>query len=334
MDYRTLGQTGVQVSRLCFGTMSFGGDADEVTAAAMFRRCRDLGINFFDCADVYQGGRAEEILGRVMAGERDELVIATKLGFPMGADPNARGLSRRHVARAVEGSLRRLGTDRIDLCFVHLFDPGVPVEETLRALDDLVHAGKVLYLGASNWAAWQIATALGVSARHGLARFECIQPMYSLVKRQAEVEILPLAGTEEIGVISYSPLGSGLLTGKYNEAAQPERGRLIENRMHRTRYSDPVYLAVAERFVAHAQARGVHPVSLAVAWVMTHPAITAPIIGARNLAQLEASLAALDVAMTPEWRAEISALSPEPPPATDRSEERQGIIYKGAKEKE
>ena len=334
MEYRTLGRTGVQVSRLCFGTMSFGGDADEATSAAMFRRCRDAGINFFDCADVYQGGRAEEILGRVMAGERDELVIATKLCFPMGADPNARGLSRRHIARAVEGSLRRLGTDRIDLYFVHLFDPSVPTEETLRALDDLVHAGKVLYLGVSNWAAWQIATGLGISARHGLARFECIQPMYNLVKRQAEVEILPLALAEQTGVISYSPLGSGLLSGKYGRTSQPDRGRLIENRMHRTRYGDPEYRDIAERFIAHAQARGVHPATLAVAWVMAHPALTAPIIGARNPEQLETLLQAAEVAMTPEWRAEISVLSPEPPPATDRSEERLGILYAGAKEKE
>jgi aryl-alcohol dehydrogenase-like predicted oxidoreductase len=334
MEYRTLGRTGVQVSRLCFGTMSFGGDADEATSAAMFRRCRDAGINFFDCADVYAGGRSEEILGRAMAGERDELVITTKVHFPMGPDVNQRGLSRRHVMQAVTGSLRRLATDRIDLYFVHGFDARTPIDETLRALDDLVHQGKVLYIGVSNWAAWQIAKALGISALHDLARFECIQPMYNLVKRQAEVEILPLALSEQMGVISYSPLGSGLLTGKYSGAAQPERGRLIENPMHRTRYSDPAYLDVAERFVAHAQAHGLHPASLAVAWVMAHPAITAPIIGARNLAQLEGSLAALDVALTPAWRAELSALSPEPPPATDRTEERLGIVYKGAKEKE
>ena len=186
----------------------------------------------------------------------------------------------------------------------------------------------------SNWAAWQIARALGLSALHGLARFECIQPMYSLVKRQAEVEILPLAQAERMGVISYSPLGSGLLSGKYGKAAQPERGRLVENRMHRTRYSDPEYLDVVERFTAHARARGLHPATLAVAWAMSHPALTAPIIGARNPEQLEALLKAAEVAMTPEWRAEISALSPEPPPATDRSEERLGIVYLGAKEKE
>ncbi len=191
----------------------------------------------------------------------------------------------------------------------------------------------MLYLGVSNWAAWQIAKALGISAASGLARFECIQPMYNLVKRQAEVEILPLALAEQMGVISYSPLGSGLLSGKYGRRAQPDRGRLIENQMHRTRYSVPEYLDIAERFTAYAQARGVHPATLAVAWVMSHPALTAPIIGARNPEQLEALLKAAEVVMTPEWRAELSALSPEPPPATDRSEERLGISYQGAQAK-
>ncbi len=329
MEYRVLGRTGVQVSRLCFGTMSFGGDADEEMSAAMFKRCREVGINFFDCANVYQAGRAEEILGRLIAGSRDELVITSKVHFPMGPDINARGLSRRHIMQAVEGSLRRLGTDRIDLYFVHGFDPLTPMDETLRALDDLVHAGKVLYLGVSNWAAWQIAKALGISAAQGLARFECIQPMYNLVKRQAEVEILPLAQSEQLGVISYSPLGGGLLTGKFGKDRRPESGRLVENKMYMTRYGDPQYYEIAERFAAYARERGLHPASLAVAWVMSHPAITAPIIGARNIEQLEASLAALEIKMTPEWRAEISALSPEPPPATDRSEERRGMFYQG-----
>jgi aryl-alcohol dehydrogenase-like predicted oxidoreductase len=234
---------------------------------------------------------------------------------------------------AVEDSLKRLGTDRLDLCFVHIFDANTPIEETLRALDDLVRQGKILYPGASNWAAWQIAKALGTSAQEGLARFECLQPMYNLVKRQAEVEILPLAQAEQVGVISYSPLGGGLLTGKFGATRRPESGRLVENQMYARRYGDPAYYEIAERFTAHAQERGLHPASLAVAWVMSHPAITAPIVGARSVAQLEASLAALDVPMTPEWRAEISALSIEPPPATDRSEEKSGVFYQGGKPK-
>ena len=207
MEYRALGRTGVQVSCLCFGTMSFGGEADEATSAAMFRRCRDAGINFFDTANVYSEGRAEEILGRLIANCRDDVVLTSKVNFPTGADINAGGLSRRHIMLAVEDSLRRLGTDRLDLYFAHTFDSRPAVEETLRAFDSLVRQGKILYPAVSNWAAWQIALALGVSAREHLARFECIQPMYNLVKRQAEVEILPLARAERLGVISYSPLG-------------------------------------------------------------------------------------------------------------------------------
>lgn len=331
MEYRLLGRTGVRVSSLCLGTMSFGGDADEETSAAMFHRCREVGINFFDTANVYMGGRSEQILGQLIADCRDEIVLTSKVNFPTGDDVNARGLSRRHIMLAVEASLKRLDTDRLDLYFLHSFDPDTPMEEPLRALDDLVHQGKILYPGVSNWAAWQIATALGISAREGLARFECIQPMYNLIKRQAEVEILPLAQAEQVGVISYSPLGGGLLTGKYGTTRRPECGRLVENQLYATRYGDPAYYEIAERFTAQAQERGVHPASLAVAWVMSHPAITAPIIGARNVEQLEASLAALNVHKTPEWRAEISALSIEPPPATDRSEEKSGVFYGGGK---
>ena len=214
MKYRILGKTGVQVSQLCFGTMSFGGDADTETSAAMFHRCREVGINFFDCANVYVGGRSEEILGKLIADCRDEIVLTSKVGVTTGGDVNAGGLLRRHIMLAVEDSLKRLGTDRLDLYFVHIFDAKTPIEGTLRALDDLVHQGKILYPAVSNWAAWQIARALGISAREGLARFECIQPMYNLVKRQAEVEILPLAQAEQMGVISYSPLGGGLLDNK------------------------------------------------------------------------------------------------------------------------
>ena len=320
MDYRVLGKTGIQVSPLCFGTMSFGGDADKETSAAMFSHCREVGINFFDTADAYSRGRSEEILGKLIKGCRDELVITSKVFGKMGEDVNAGGLSRRHIVKAVEDSLRRLGTDRLDLYFVHQWDPLTPMETTLRAMDDLVRQGKVVHPAVSNWAAWQIAKALGISAREGLARFECIQPMYNLVKRQVEVEILPLAASEQVGVISYSPLGGGLLTGKYGTSQKPEQGRVVQNALYARRYAPPTYYEIAERLTAHARERGHHPATLAVAWVMTHPAITAPIIGARNVEQLEASLAALEIEMTPEWRAEISALSIAPPPPTDRSE--------------
>lgn len=324
MEYTTLGSTGVQVSSLCFGTMSFGGDADEATSQAMYTRCREAGINFFDCANVYQKGRSEELLGQFMKGERDKVVITSKVYFPMGQDPNARGAHRQHIRHAVEGSLKRLGTDYIDVYFIHRFDEKTPLEETLRALDDLVAQGKILYAGASNFAAWQVEKALGISALHGWAKFAALQPMYNLVKRQAEVEILPMAQAEGLAVTSYSPLGGGLLTGKYGVDKRPEQGRLVSNSMYQERYGEDWIYRTASEFTRFAQEHGYNPVSLAVAWVAGHPAVTAPIIGARNVNQLEGSLGALDIDMTPELREQISALAPEPPPATDRTEEKTG----------
>ncbi|OXS58383.1 aldo/keto reductase [Cohnella sp. CIP 111063] len=321
MKYKTVGKTGIQVSELCFGTMSFGGNADRETSKKLFHRCLDKGINFFDSANVYSGGVAEEILGELIAGRRDEVVITSKAGFPFGTDLNARGSSRRHLFLSVEQSLKRLNTDRIEFYFIHTFDPLTPIEETVRALDDLRRQGKILYPAVSNWAAWQIAKALGVSAKEGLAGFELIQPMYNLVKRQAEVEILPLAESEKLGVISYSPLGGGLLTGKYGVGKRPETGRLVEQTNYTKRYENENYYAIADRFSAYARERGIHPATLAVAWTLSHPAITAPIIGARNIEQLEPSLAAVDLEFTEEWRKEITALSIDPPLATDRSEE-------------
>jgi aryl-alcohol dehydrogenase-like predicted oxidoreductase len=320
MHYRQLGRTGVEVSRLCFGTMSFGGDADEATSGAMYAAARDAGINFFDCADQYSAGRAEEILGRLMRGERESLVITTKCFNPAGPDRNARGTNRRHVVRQIEASLRRLGTDRVDVLYVHQWDPRQPLEETLRGLEDLARSGKVLYLGASNYAAWQIATALGISARRGWQRFDVIQPMYSLVKRQAEVEIFPLARAEELGVISYSPVGGGLLSGKYGGQGA-HAGRLVENDRYAKRYGEAWVHETAVAFAALAREVGHHPVALAVAWAAHHPAVTAPIIGARSLEQLRPSLTALDVPMTDELHGRIEALSRTPPPATDRLEE-------------
>lgn len=322
MDYCTLGNTGISVSRLCYGTMSFGGDADESTSAALFNRCRDAGINFFDCANVYQRGLAEQILGRLMANCRDELVITSKVCVPMGDGPNDRGLSRRAIMMQVEATLRRLNTDRLDIYFAHYYDDATPIEQTVKAFDDLVRAGKILHPAVSNWSAWQVAKALGISERNGWARFECLQPMYSLTKRQAEVELLPMAKAENIGVIPYSPMGGGLLSGKYSKSSKPDAGRLIDNAMYVKRYQDTANFEIAERFTEYAQAHGEHPATLAVAWVMNHPAVTAPIIGARNVEQLEPSLKAAEITMTPEQRAEISALSIDPPIATDRAEEK------------
>jgi aryl-alcohol dehydrogenase-like predicted oxidoreductase len=318
MEYKLLGRTGVQVSRLCFGTMSFGGDADEAMSARMYKACRDAGINFFDSANNYSEGRSEEILGRLMKAEREDLVITTKCFTSMGADRNARGGSRRHVTRAVEASLRRLQTDRVDVLFLHQIDRLTPLEETLRAFEDLVRAGKVVYSGLSNHAAWQTQLALDLQARHGWAPLQIIQPMYNLVKRQAEVEILPMAEANGVGVIAYSPGGGGLLTGKYAEKAS---GRLATSKMYEARYGEEWMHEVAAKFAAFCRGRGLHPMSVAVAWVAAHPAVTAPIIGARSLEQLQASLDSVKIDMTPQLRAEISALSRTPPPATDRLEE-------------
>ena len=318
MKTKLLGRTGVSVSELCFGTMSFGGDADEATAAAMYKACRDAGINFFDSANEYNKGRAEEILGRLAKEHRDDLVITTKCFNPISADINARGASRRHVTRAVEASLKRLQTDRIDVLFLHRFDPLTPIDEMMRALEDLVRSGKVIYPAVSNWSAWQTQRAIDVQEQHGWARLQVTQPMYNLVKRQAEVEILPMALANGIGVIPYSPAAAGLLSGKYLGEAT---GRLKTNKMYEARYGDDWMFDVAEKYVAFCRQSGLNPVSTAIAWVAAHPAVTAPIIGARNVEQLEASLAAVDVDMRPELRAAIAELSRTPAPATDRSEE-------------
>ena len=318
MEYRTVGKTGIQVSNLCFGAMSFGGDADEETAKAMYKRCREAGINFFDTADVY--GRSEEILGECIAHERDEIVLTSKVFWNTGADVNVRGLSRKHMRQGIENSLRRLKTDYLDFYFVHDFDEQTPMEETLRTLDDLQRQGKILYPAVSNWAAWQITKALGISAKEQLARFELIQPMYNLVKRQAEVEILPMAASEQVGVITYSPLGAGLLSGKYGVNKRPEQGRLVQNARYGDRYGAEDDFVTAEQFTKYAHEHDVKPATLAVAWVKANPAVTAPIIGARNLDQLEDSLAAADFKMTEEMYAEITHLSRTPAPATDRTE--------------
>jgi aryl-alcohol dehydrogenase-like predicted oxidoreductase len=319
VHYSTLGRSGVQVSRLCFGAMSFGGDADEAMSARMYRAVRDAGINFFDTADQYNKGRSEEILGELVRAHRDELVIATKFFNPTAADVNARGGSRRYVVRAVEASLRRLQTDRVDVLYLHQIDRLTPLEETLRAMEDLVRGGKVIYPAISNHAAWQIQLALGIQEARGWARLQAIQPMYNLVKRQAESEILPMAQANGLGVFPYSPAGGGLLSGKY--ADKSASGRLVANKMYESRYGEPWMHEVAARFSAFCKEKGWHPMSVAVAWVAAHPGVTAPIIGARSVEQLQASLDSLKIPMTAEVREAISALSRKPPPATDRSEE-------------
>src|SRR3569623_1091249 len=301
--------------------MSFGGDADEATSAQVWRAARDAGVNFIETADGYNVGRSEEIVGRLMRGERDEIVLATKAYFPTGTGPNARGSSRYHLVRAVEASLRRLSPDRIDVFYLHRFDDVTALDESLRALADLVRAGKLLYPACSNFAAWQVAHALGLCALKNLAPLVAIQPMYNLVQRAAEIELLPMAHSLGVAVVPYSPPGSGLQPGKYSTTSKPEKARLVDTKMYSIRYANPAFYAIAEQFTQLAKELGHHPVTLAVAWVKSHPAVTSVLVGGRNPEQLAPSFAALELELDAETRAKISALSPEPPPATDRNEE-------------
>jgi aryl-alcohol dehydrogenase-like predicted oxidoreductase len=317
----------MRVSSLGLGTMAFGGDADRAASAAMYARARDAGVTLFDCADVYAKGEAERILGALVAGHRDEVVITTKAFFPTGPGPNDRGGSRYHLERALEASLARLGTDRVDVFFLHRFDDATPLEESLQALERLVRAGKILYPAVSNFTAWQTAKALGIQAARGWAPIAAAQPMYNLVKRTAEIEILPMARAEGLAVTPYSPLGGGLLAGRYGASTRPASGRIVDNAMYATRYGAPWVFDVAERFTALAAARGVHPATLAVAWVARHPAVTCPLIGGRSVEQLEPALAAARFEMDDALSGEIAALAPAPPPATDRNEEGSAEDY-------
>ncbi len=327
MEQRFLGRTGVRVSALGFGTMSFGGDADESTSAALFGRARDAGINLFDCADVYAGGRSEEILGRLLQGCRDEVVLTTKAYFPTSGDANGRGSSRYHLVRAVEASLRRLQTDRVDVFFLHRFDDVTDLEDTLRGVEQLVQQGKILYPAVSNFAAWQTMKALGIQERLGWAPLVATQPMYNLLKRQVESEILPLAQSEGLAVLPYSPLAGGYLTGKYRGGQRPEVGRISTNAMYSVRYGGEGPQAAADRFVAFVEGRGLDPVATAIRWVMQAPGVTAPLVGARNLTQLEGALAAAEQPLSAELWAEIAALTAAPAPATDRNEESSAHNY-------
>ena len=321
MQYKNFGQTGLKISALCFGTMTFGGEADVANSAALFHRCREAGINFFDCANIYHEGRAEEILGRLIKTCRSDILISSKAYFRTGTDINSRGLSRRHLMQACEQSLKRLDTDYLDVYFLHRFDEQTPLEESLRAADDLIKHGKILYLGVSNFAAWQIMKGLGISINEQLTKFVCVQPMYNLVKRQAEVEILPMAASEKLAVISYNPLGGGLLTGKYSNKRDQNNSRLNVNKAYQARYSIENLNTVIERYLQIANNYNYSPVSLAIAWAAHHPAITAPLIGARTLQQLDECLKAMDIKLSDELYNELNALVPTPPPATDRNDE-------------
>lgn len=317
MKYNLFGKTGLKVSALSFGTMTFGGEADEATSAVLYKRCRKAGINLFDCADYYHAGRAEEVLGKLIQGERDQIILTSKVFFPTSKDVNDRGLTRKHIIKSLEASLRRLKTEYLDVYFMHRFDENTPLEESLRAMEDLVRSGKVHYLGASNFAAWQMMKGIGISALRGWSAFTVIQPMYNLLKRQAEVEILPMAQAENLAVISYNPLAGGVLTGKYKSSELSSGTRLGDKANYRDRYPLNANREVVAKFLECAQKRGYSPAALAIAWAAHAPGITSPLLGARTLDQLEECLTATSIEMTAELRQEISLLTPELPLATN-----------------
>ena len=315
MKYNRLGTTGVQVSEICLGTMTFGNESDEETSRALMTEAFDRGINLFDSAHNYNKGLTEEIVGRWIGPHRNEIILTSKVFFPSDGGRNDQGISRRNLLAAVEKSLWRLQTDRIDLLYLHHWDEHVHIEESLRALNTLIEQGKVIYAGLSNFAAWQMMKAVDTAQMRNFAPVSCIQPMYSLVKRQAEVEILPMAAYEKLAVVPYNALGAGLLTGKYLTGGT---GRLEEAEMYKQRYADRRYEEVTRRFVDYAAQKGVTPAPLAVAWVMSRPEVTSTLVGARTLEQFRETLNCLEIRLSAEERADITALSIDPPHATDR----------------
>lgn len=309
MQYKRLGRTGLKVSEICLGTMTFGSQADEQASRAIVRRALDAGVNFFDTANVYNAGVSEEFTGRALKDVRQEIVLATKVHGKMGPGPNDQGQSRKHIMDAVEQSLRRLGTDYIDLYQVHRFDPTTPLEETLRALDDLVRSGKVRYLGASNYAAWQLCTALWTSDKFGLARYDCLQPRYNLISRAIDQEVLPLCQAQGVGVIVYNPLAGGMLTGKHQRQAPPAAGTRFDiNPMYHNRYWQERVFDAVDRFRDIAAGTGHSMAQLALAWSLANPVITSAILGASRVDQLEETLSAVEITLSAEQLRELDEL--------------------------
>jgi aryl-alcohol dehydrogenase-like predicted oxidoreductase len=308
VDYVNLGRSGLKVSRICLGMMTYGTPVwrdwvlDEEHSRPFVQQAFEAGINFFDTADMYSQGLSEEILGRAVRdfSRRDEVVIATKLFFPMGPDPNGRGLSRKHVLIAAEASLRRLGTDYIDLYQIHRLDSETPIEETLRALDDLVRAGKVRYIGASSMAAWQFARALYLADGHGWTRFVSMQNHYNLIYREEEREMLPLCRAEGVGIIPWSPLARGFLAGNRTPGGGGETTRARSDTYAADMYYSDDDFAVVARVRELAARRDVQPAQVALAWLLHQPGVTAPIVGASKPGHLEQALAALALSLSPE----------------------------------
>jgi aryl-alcohol dehydrogenase-like predicted oxidoreductase len=320
VEHTRLGRTGLQVSRLCLGTMTFGLQCDEPTSVAILDRAADGGIDFLDSSDAYPlggdlstRGVTEEILGRWLRGRRDRFIVATKCFAPTGPAPFDGGNSRKHILAAVEGSLRRLGTDYIDLYQLHGYDQNTPIDETLSALDDLVHSGKVRYIGCSNFLTYQLVRAIGRSETLRLARFDSVQPRYNLLFRQIEREMLPYCGEEGIGVIPYNPIAGGLLSGKHARSAPPPEGSRFTlgtaAQNYQERYWHDREFDTVEVLSDLAGQAGVSLVTLAVAWVLAHPAVTAPIIGASRPDQLADSLAAAQYALDPELKSQLDKVT-------------------------
>ncbi len=321
MRYRLLGNTGLLVSELSFGAMTFGSGnvinkVDEATADAMIGRCIDAGVNLFDTADVYAGGASEEMLGRVLGARRADVVVATKVGFRHGPAAIDGGLSYAHVVRSAEESLRRLGTDWIDLYQVHRPDPRTPIEETLRAFDDLRRRGLVRYAGVSNMAAWSTAAAVGIQERLGYARFEVTQLYYSLLNREIEHELVPFCVDAGLGIIVWSPLSAGYLTGRYTPSGGEPPDEVADARLAKFPFP-PIDREVGDGVVeclrSLGAARGAAPAQLALAWLLTRPHVTSVIIGASSLAQLDENLAAAEVTLTDDEIAALDELT-EPAP--------------------
>ncbi|QSO51491.1 aldo/keto reductase [Alicyclobacillus curvatus] len=299
MRYRQLGNSGLKVSVLGLGTNAFGGRADKETSIRVLHHAVDAGITFIDTANIYTNTKSEEIIGEAFEGRRSDVILATKVGMKMGEGPNDSGSSRQHIMEQVEASLRRLRTDYIDLYQIHAFDPTTPLEETLQTLDHLVTSGKVRYIGASNYAAWQLMKSLSISERYGLAKFVAVQPGYSLVDRGIEQELVPFCVNENIGIIPYFPLAGGILTGKYAGGNKPQ-GSLWDLNPNFERRMDPARMEAGERVVEIAANLATTATALSLAWLMHQPAVSTVISGATRESQIDANAEAVDLELSSE----------------------------------
>ncbi len=302
MEYNFMGRSGLRVSPLCLGAMMFGGETAEAISQRIINKAFDQGINFIDTADVYSGGKSEEIVGRAIAAQRDKWVVATKFGYMLGQGPNESGLSRKWIYQSVEGSLNRLGTDYLDILYFHRAIPGLPLEESVRAIGDLIRQGKVRYYGVSNFTGWRIAEISRIADQLGVDRPVASEPLYNIVDRSAEVEQLPAAAHYGLGIVPYSPLARGVLSGKYAVDAPPpadSRAGRGDKRIQQTEWRRES-IEIARKIAAHAASRGTTSIAFALAWVLNNRYITATIAGPRTEQQWDSYIAALSYKMTPE----------------------------------